>query len=99
LDGGVGDPSVQLLGGVGGEGDDEELLALEGRCDGVLVVVVDLDYLDARRELTVAVLASETRDGVFAGLDEGLGKGATDATSGLPKSERAKEVRKLYLLR
>jgi hypothetical protein len=64
-----------------------------------LVVVVDLDCLDTLWELTVAVLASETGDGVLASLDEGLGKGATDATSGLFKSERAIEVRKRYLLR
>ena len=59
--------------GGGGEGDDEELLALEGGDDGRFIVVIDGDRLDAGRDLFCAALARQDGDGVLAGLDESFG--------------------------
>jgi len=57
----------------GSESNDEELLAFQGGDDGRLVVVVNGDRLDARRDFVLATLARQGDDGVLAGLDEGFG--------------------------
>ena len=56
-----------------GEGDEEELMALEGGNQGfpvVVVVVVDVDGFDTGGRGAFAVRAGKGRDGVFAGFEQ-----------------------------
>lgn len=65
------------------ERDDEKLLALEGRHEGGLIVVVDSNDFDAGRELTGAVFPGECCNGVFSGFEERFGEVLADVSSSL----------------
>lgn len=64
-------------------GDDEELLTLQGRNDGGLVIVVNVGNLDAFGNFVGAVCPSKGCDSVFAGFEEFGDDVQSDSTSGL----------------
>ncbi len=74
---------MQVPRGEDAETDNQKLLALEGRDERRVVVVVDLDDLDAFGLLAGAAGPREGGDGVLACLHQRSREGATDAARGL----------------
>ena len=72
LDGRLDDFAMGVRRREDGEGDEEELMALERRDHGfpVVVVIVDVDGFDAGGRGAFTVPAGEGRDGVFAGFEQ-----------------------------
>ena len=66
-----------------GHGDEEELLALEGVDEALLVVVVDVGDLDVFRERALAAETGDGGEGVLAGLHDFFGDVLAYLTAGL----------------
>lgn len=88
----VGDPcfggrldelAVCVAGRGGGDGNNKELLALEGVDDGGLIAVVDGGDNDALGDFVGAVFARERSDGVFSGFLKGRCENRANSSSGL----------------
>ena len=74
---------MSARGGSNGKRNNENLLAFEGFYQAGLVVIVDLDSLDPVGQLALASAPGDSRDGVLAGPQQGVGNGETDLAAGL----------------
>ena len=68
---GVDEAALQILWGVGGQGDDEDVLALQGGLEERAGSVVALADLDGGWKCAGAVVSRDCRDVEFPGFEEG----------------------------